>query len=393
MAKLDVVIIGAGPYGLSAATHLKSTGMDVRVFGKAMEFWDTKMPVGMLLRSPRAASTISDPADSHRIEVYEKKENIAPVWPMARTTFVEYGKWVQRELVADLDTREVVSVEPIDGGFRTTLQDGTSVDSKRVVVAAGIGPFQRIPQLLKNFPIEQVSHCYSGTDIRAFSGKKVTVVGAGQSALECAALLHENGADVDVLVRIPALRWIGKHPWLHKMGPISSMLYSPHDIGPAGISKMVASPNFMTYFPLGLRDKIRKRAVRAAGAPWLRNRLKDVRFNIGRHMTEAKSVGSQVEIKLDNGTILRADHVLLGTGYDVDISRFSFLTPQVLKGIRTFDGYPILRSGLETSLPGLHFSGAAAARSFGPLLYFVCGTDFASHELTSSIVKNRRRNP
>jgi FAD-dependent urate hydroxylase len=141
-----------------------------------------------------------------------------------------------------------------------------------------------------------------------------------------------------------------------------------------------------------LRDKIRKRAVRAAGAPWLKDRLKDVRISIGRHLTEAKSVGSQVELKLDDGSSRRVDHVLLGTGYDVDIARFSFLPAQLLKDVRTFDGYPILESGLQTSLPGLHFVGAAAARSFGPLLYFVCGTDFASHELTSLIVKNRGRN-
>lgn len=389
MAKLDVVIIGAGPYGLSAAAHLKSAGMDVRVFGKSMDFWATKMPVGMLLRSPRIASTISDPANSGRIEVYERKEGLPPTWPVPLTNFVEYGKWFQRELVSDLDTREVASVEPINGGFRTLLRDGTSVDSIRVVVAAGIGPFQRIPPVLQNFSVEQVSHCYSGTDIRAFSGKKVVVVGAGQSALESAALLHENGADVEVLIRNPIIRWIGQHPWLHKMGPISSMMYSSHDIGPAGISRMVAAPNFMKHVPLGWRDKIRKRAVRAAGAPWLRNRLENVRMNIGRRMTEARSAGSQVELKLDDGSSIRADHVLLGTGYDVDISRFSFLSPQLLKDVRTFNGYPILDAGLHSSVPGLHFSGAAAARSFGPLLYFVCGTDFASRELTSSIAKSR----
>jgi len=392
MTKLDVVIIGAGPYGLSAATHLKSAGMDVRVFGKSMDFWATKMPFGMVLRSPRIASTISDSSNSHRLEFYENKVGLPLVWPVPLTSFVQYGQWFQRELVPDLDTREVASVERFNGGFRTILQDGTSVDSNRVVVAAGIGPFQRVPQLLQNFSVEQVSHCYSGTEIRSFSGKKVAVIGAGQSALESAALLHENGADVEVLVRNPVLRWIGQHPWLHKMGPISSMLYSTHDIGPAGISKMVASPGFMTYFPLGLRDKIRKRAVRAAGAPWLKDRLKDVKISIGRHMTEAKSVGSQVELKLDDGSSRRVDHVLLGTGYDVDISRFSFLPAQLLKDVRTYDGYPILESGLQTSLPGLHFVGAAAARSFGPLLYFVCGTDFASRELTSSIMKNRGRN-
>ena len=172
MTNVDVVIIGAGPCGLSAATHLKSTGMDVRVFGKPMDFWATKMPAGMLLRSPRIASTISDPSDSHRLEVFENKLSAPRVGRSSLATFVEYGKWFQRELISDLDTRDVVSVERFNGGFRTVLQDGSSVDSNRVVVASGIGPFQRVPQLLQNFSLQQVSHCYSGTDIQSFPGKK-----------------------------------------------------------------------------------------------------------------------------------------------------------------------------------------------------------------------------
>jgi len=385
----DVVIVGAGPYGLSAASHLKSKGLEVRVFGKPMDFWATKMPEGMLLRSPRVASNISDPTHDFQLPSYETASGISPKAPLPLSTFVDYGRWFQRQLIPELDQSQVEIVERSNSGFRTVLANGTSVRSPRVVVAAGIGPFQRIPEQFNSLPQELVSHCYSGIDVKRFSGKKVVVIGAGQSALECAALLHENGAEVEIIARYGGLRWIGKHPRLHNLGPISTLLYSSHDVGPAGISRMVAAPNLMRWVPLGLRDKIRKRAVRPAGSPWLRPRLANVTIRIGRHVSEAKLAGSRVVMKLDDGSSTTADFVLLGTGYSVDISKFEFLSGDLLKGVKTYEGYPILQPGFRSTLPGLHFVGAAAARTFGPLLYFVAGTEFASRSLASAIIKER----
>ena len=74
----DVTIIGAGPYGLSAAAYLKAKGLGVRVFGESMEFWANKMPQGMLLRSPREASTIADPQSAFTLEEYESASRTSP---------------------------------------------------------------------------------------------------------------------------------------------------------------------------------------------------------------------------------------------------------------------------------------------------------------------------
>jgi hypothetical protein len=215
------------------------------------------------------------------------------------------------------------------------------------------------------------------------------VIGAGQSALESAALLHEAGADVEVIAAIPELRWIGMHPRLHHLGPISKMLYSKHDIGPLGISRLVAAPKLVSRIPLGLRDKLRKRAVRPAGSKWLPERLARVKLSTGRRVQSANSVGQDVQLRLDDGSERRVDHVLMGTGYDVEINRYQFLIPELLTNIRLLGGYPDLTSGFRCSVPGLHFIGATAARSFGPLLYFVTGTEFASKELTSYINRHR----
>jgi thioredoxin reductase len=384
----DVAIVGAGPYGLSAAAHLKAKGQTVAIFGEPMEFWANNTPAGMLLRSPRAASTISDPQSGFTLEDYEVASGTKPVKRVARDTFVEYGKWFQAQLCSELDRRNVAQVQREGSIFKLTLSDGAVVTSRRVVVAAGIGPFKKGPESFSGLQPAQVSHCYDGGNLSGL-GKRVAVIGAGQSALESAALLSEAGAGVEVIARIPTLRWIGMHPRLHNLGPISQALYSKHDVGPIGISRLVAYPKLLFHFPLGVRDRIRTRAIRPAGAPWLIPRISGIKMTTGRVVRSAKEISGEVQLTLDDGSERRVDHVLLATGYRVNISGYKFLSPELLKNVRQLDGYPDLGAGFCTSVPGLHFIGATAARNFGPLLYFVTGTEFASNELASYVSRNR----
>jgi FAD-dependent urate hydroxylase len=280
-------------------------------------------------------------------------------------------------------------VHPDRDSFRLVLDNGETVMSRRVVVAAGVGSFARKPKQFQHLSSEQVSHCYEGKPVHELARKRVVVIGAGQSALESAAILHEAGADVEVIAQLESLRWIGQHKWLHQLGPISKVMYSKHDIGPFGISRLVATPNIVARLPLSLRDKLRKRAVRAAGSAWLPDRLREVKISTSTTVTRAESVGDEVELALSDGTRRRVDHVLLGTGYRVDISRYAFLPKELLASIRQIDGYPIVDAGFCSSIHGLHFIGATAARSFGPLLQFVTGTEFTSKQLTSHIVRRQ----
>jgi lysine/ornithine N-monooxygenase len=389
-AQCDVAVIGAGPYGLSAGVHLKAKGITACVFGEPMEFWAHKMPEGMLLRSPRVASSLSDPDRAFTLEAYEAASKKEPCAPLPLDTFVEYGKWFRHQLGSDLDQRTVQRVERDQPGFRLTLQDGTQIRSTSVVIATGIGPFRKKPAVFQNLSSQQAIHCYEGREVRRFEGKRVAVIGAGQSALESAALLHEANAQVEVIARRSEFRWIGQHGWLHHMGPLTSMLYSSHDVGPLGISRLVAYPKLVSHIPLGIRDKIRTRAVRSAGSRWLPARLANVKMTRGRSVVETKTTGDEVTLRLDDGSERRVDHVLLGTGYQVNISRYDFLPSDLSRDIEQFDGYPKLGSGFHCSVPGLHFIGATAARSFGPLLYFVAGTEFASRELASHLSRSRR---
>jgi FAD-dependent urate hydroxylase len=385
-----VAVVGAGPYGLSSAAYLRAVGVEARVFGEPMAFWASKMPEGMLLRSPRVASSLSDPDRAFTLEAYEAASKKQPCAPVPLDTFVEYGRWFRQQLGSNSDQRTVLRVDRDKPGFRLTLQDGEETRVKHVIIAAGIGPFRKKPEVFQNLSPQQAIHCYEGRDVRKFAGKRVAVIGAGQSALESAALLHEAKAQVEVIARQSHLRWIGQHSWLHHMGPISSMLYSSHDVGPLGISRLVAYPKLVSYVPLKLRDRIRTRAVRPAGSRWLPERLAAVKITTGSTVSQATASGDEVALKLDDGSERRVDHVYLGTGYRVDISKYDFLSEELKRDVDQFDGYPRLGSGFRSSVPGLHFIGATAARSFGPLLYFVAGTEFASRELISHLSRSVR---
>jgi len=386
----DVAIIGAGPYGLSAAAHLRSIkGLDVHVFGEPMSFWERHMPLGMILRSNWTATQIANPDDELTLEVFRTVSGNHLSHPVPLDRFIQYGQWYQRQAVPDLDKRQILKLEINANRFHLISEDGQGVYARRVVIAAGIGCFAWRPAEFRAIPSSLASHTSEHRDLQQFAGKQVLVVGGGQSALESAALLHENGAEVEVLTRSHRIHWLQgrlSKTLHHRSGSfVRKLLYAPTDVGPAGLSQLMARPNLLNYLPRQLRDKLWKRSVRPAGAGWLVHRLKEVPIRLGLSIASAAVQGDRVKVRLDDGTERAAHHVLLGTGYRVDISKYRFLSPKLRESISCHNGYPQLRDGLETSVEGLHILGAPAAWSFGPLMQFVSGTHYASHALTRSI--------
>ncbi len=378
---LDVAILGAGPYGLAAGARLRQIkGLNVQVFGEPMEFWAAHMPEGMLLRSPWAASHIGcDP--NRTFDAFSKATGQRVPVPIPIDQFVAYGRWIQGEAIPDLDRRRIERIDKDREGFRITLQDGQQVHAGRVVIAGGIGPFaKRVPQL-QGLPQELVSHASDRRDIQRFAGKRVLVIGAGQSALEGAALIHEAGGEVEIMVRAPQVHWLGWRQKIGKLGPIAKLLYSPYDIGPAGVSRIVAVPDMVKFFPRPTQEWFRTRALRSAGARWLVDRCKNIPIRTGRSIDSATTKGGKVCVRLNDGSTREVDHVYMGTGYRVDVSRYPFLPAELSKNVAQVNGFPKVGFGFESSVPGLHFLGAPSAWKFGPVMYFVCGTDFAANRL------------
>jgi FAD-dependent urate hydroxylase len=384
MKDCQVAVIGAGPYGLSAAAYLSAAGIEARIFGEPMSFWSEHMPVGMFLRSNWGASHIADPKRTMSLDKFRNEScGGVPSWgkPVPLERFVEYGRWYQKNLVPHVEQRVVAKINLSGNGFEVGLDDGETFRARRVVLAVGIGNFASKPSVFDGVDRQLASHSTEQKDLAGFKGKRVAVIGGGQSALESAALLHEAGANVEVIARQQSLNWVGVHSWLHHLGPLTKLLYSSRDVGPAVLSRIVSSPRTLRLFPREFQERASYRSIRPAGSSWLRPRLTEVPIKLNTQVMSAKPQNSHLELELSDGTHKGVDHALLATGFRVDISRYPFLSDDIKKKLKSVNGYPVLTRGLESNVPGLHFMGKPASWSYGPLLCFVSGTEFAAKEL------------
>ena len=383
---LEVAVIGAGPHGLSAATHLRRAGVEAHVFGSPMGFWK-RMPDGMLLRSNMSATNMIEPEGPLSLASYAAATGAQLEQPVPLSEFIAYGSWVQRTAVADLDERMVTGLERAAGGFKLDLDDGACVSARRVVIACGISPFERVPAGFDQLPRERVSHTAHHRDLSTFAGQRVAVVGGGQSALECAALMRERGAaHVEVLARSAAIVWLRDGSVKKKLGPLGPVAYAPTDVGPLWYSRLVAAPDVLfRHLPRETQGRIAHRCIRPACSHFVRVRLGEVSLSTGVQVTGAQAQGESLRLALSDGSSREVDHLMFGTGYKVDVARYPFLGEPLLAGLRRVDGSPVLGRGLESSVPGLHIVGAPAAWSFGPLLRFVSGSWYAGRALAREI--------
>jgi FAD-dependent urate hydroxylase len=394
----DVVVIGAGPYGLSAAAHLKHAGVDAYVIGQSMAFWKKNMPGGMLLRSRNEASNIAAPQKHLSIAAYEKTIGRRIPDPLPIEDFIAYGEWFQKQVVPNLDTRHVEKVSHHENVFELTMDDGERVPAKSVVLALGIGLFSQRPEQFASIPRELAPHSSELSDFSQFKGKRVAVIGRGQSALESAALLHETGAEVEILTRDPALifrpfAW-RKHIFRTlTSGPLLGLSYRiipPTDLGDVRTARKMANPDLFRRQTPEVQEQLLRACARPIGAYWLEPRLKRVEVKTSVSVTRAAIDGTALQLELSNGTKDRVDFVVLATGYKIDVSRYNILDSSLKRQIQIRpDGYPVLDTNLQTSVNGLYMAGVIGEKALGPTLRFVTGTSNAGPRLAAGIAGRR----
>ncbi|MEU3689399.1 FAD-dependent oxidoreductase [Streptomyces narbonensis] len=396
--RLPVVVVGAGPYGLATAAWLRADETTTRVFGEPMETWRTHMPDGMFLKSVPAASSISAPEDGHRFADFRAERGLPPVgdtYPVPVEEFVAYGHWFQERLVPDVERTAVREVRRADDGFAVTLASGEEVAARAVVVATGLVAYAHRPAGLAPLAAAGLaSHTCDHQDLAVFAGRRVAVVGAGQSALESAALLHEAGAQPVVIARTRALLFGDPPPTDRPAArPWPDRLLKPGSaLGPGwSLFAVGRGPAAYRRLPRAARAYLLRTVLGPSGAWWLRDRV-DGRFPVlcARRLVAAREEGGAVRLALAGPAgrrdVLHTDHVLAATGYQVDVERIPVLDPELRTSVRTWPGgAPVLSAGCESSVPGLYFTGLAAAPAFGPLLRFVHGTTFAAPRVAASV--------
>ncbi|MGW2717844.1 FAD-dependent oxidoreductase [Streptomyces sp. NPDC001492] len=391
-----VAVIGAGPFGLSTAAHLRARGLPVRVFGEPMVSWRDHMPAGMVLKSTPAASSLDAPQQGHTLADYcdaagirrlVTDEDIIPV-----ETFISYGEWFQQKLVPELERVRVVSVDRHKGGgFELKLDSGELFTARAVVVATGLSGLAYLPPELATAaadgptPTGPVSHSSQQHDLTRYAGKELIVIGAGQSALETAALAAEAGAQVRVVSRGRGRVAFGAPPWKQpKLRPESpfgrawslwALSYYPHPY---------------RYLPAETRHYLVRRVLGPLGAWWLRDRFEGkVQVSEVDRIVRADAADgcSKLTVRTHAGRIqdMSADHVIAATGYRVDIAAMDFLGHELRTRLAVSRGTPKLGAGYVSSVPGLYFTGLPAAASYGPVMRFVCGTEFASPRLAKHL--------
>jgi cation diffusion facilitator CzcD-associated flavoprotein CzcO len=388
-AHYDAVVVGAGPYGLSTAAHLLGRGLRVAVFGKTAELWREHMPKGMFLRSHWWATNLSDPRGQYGFERFLRESRYGKCYPMPRDAFIDYARWFQERAAPNTDETYVASIERHEDHFLLTLADGRKVKTAAVVMATGLYYYADRPEPYSRLPTGLVSHSCDHHELGRFKGKQIVVIGGGQSAIEFTALLHEAGAAVHVVSRRPILWLLADRT--NERAILERILAPKANIAPGWINWTL---DHLPYLFYRLPTKIKERALRvyyaATAADWLRKRvIGKATLHDGRTVVELKVVDGKVDLTLSNGEQVRADHLILATGYKVDLEKLTMIHPALRAEIKTERATPILSPWFESSVPGLYFVGLTSLSAFGPLFRFVAGCTATAERVASSVARRR----
>ncbi|PSL02846.1 putative flavoprotein involved in K+ transport [Haloactinopolyspora alba] len=321
--KTPVVIIGGGQSGLAAAAAGRRHGTDVVV----LEVGDR--PVGtwpayydsLTLLSPARYSALPGlefPGDPdhhpHRDDVVAYLERYASTLGVPIRTGVE-----------------VEAVEHADSGFLVRTADGQSLPASGVVSAAGSRPV--LPELAGQDTFRgELTHIADYRNVKPYVGRRVVVVGSGESAVQIA---HELGdvADVTLTSRRP-VRFLARH----QRGQ--------------DVHHWSVTSGFDRLPPEWLAQVVPGRLVNDAG---------EYERALGDGRLERRAMFSALDgdaVVWADGTREHVDAVLLATGYAPRVDH--------LAGLGALDehGLPLHSGGLSTTTPGLGYLGLEFQRSF-----------------------------
>jgi cation diffusion facilitator CzcD-associated flavoprotein CzcO len=383
----DIAIIGAGPYGLSISAHLRAKGIPHTIYGEPMSSWRRYMPTAMLLRSEPHASNLWDPDRRYTFERFCKEKGIAYVAsgrPLPIVQFLDYAEWFQKHAAADVQDQKLTHLSRQGEQFHLSFENGDQVLAKNVILATGHRYFCNIPSALTALPHSLSSHSSDHQDLTPFIGKDVAVIGAGQSSLETAALLHEQGTNVSIIASSDHVSWNADNDGERTL---FQKLTNPEAGLGFGWRSVAASefPYVFSMLPRSLRFYLVGRTWGPSGAWWLKNRVAGKMPVLTSHqIIRADAHGDKVRLFLNaDGTSreMEFDHVIAATGFKADISRLSFLEPSLKASIAAYEGAPQLDRFGESSVPGLFFVGLMAAPTFGPVMRFMFGAKHAAADV------------
>jgi thioredoxin reductase len=390
----DITIVGAGPYGLSIAAHLRKRGANFRIIGSTMQSWLGNMPKGMLLKSEGLISSLVAPHRNHSLRQFCTERGIPYQdvgLPVTVETFAAYGVSFQQQFVPEVQDVQLVGLRPCSGGFSLSTADGESFTSCKVVLATGLDTYRHIPEPLAPLSPELLTHSADHHDLGQFRGRDVLVVGGGASAIDIAVLLHEAQTKVQLIARKPVLNF------LPKAMPASSLLQRLRT-PVSGIGQdwkgLLCSDAPWLYRYLFDRFRLRtaKKFLGPSGGWFMQSRLAAVPQLLGFQLIRAEAREGRARLLLagpdGQQRHVSADHVIAATGYDADVRRLAYLSAGIIERLQLIGLTPRLSAHFESSVPGLYFVGAISATSFGPSMRFIAGSDFTSQRIVKHLMRS-----
>ncbi len=357
-----------------------------------MLFWSQLAGAGgeRYLKSYCFGTNISAPTEGFSFADYSRPRGLETFEPCSIENFSAYGHWFQQRNVPWVEPVDVTLVTRQTNGFSVTLANEERFTASHVVVAIGLAGFDHMPRVLTALSPDLVTHTSRIGSFAAYKGRNIAIVGAGQSALEAAALLHEAGARPKLLVREKKIVWhhrisIKRNIWRRLRSPISGL-----GSGPTAWA-LTHLPGAMHRMPVALRTRFVRDHLPAEGAWWLRGRVENrVPVHLGTTVVGASETAGRVSLRLhekstENEHSLVVDHVIAGTGYVIDVERLGFLQRELRGAIVRQERAPALNAGFETSVRGLHFIGPASSMSFGALFRFVVGTHYSAGAVSAGL--------
>ena len=341
------------------------------------------------LSAPQAGSSLADYCDANGLAYHDTH------LPVPLSVFTDYALDFQRRFVPSIELSHIQSIEGVADGYRLCTDDGETLTARQVAVAVGIGHFPLIPEPFACLPADLVSHSSAHHDLEKFGGCDVTVIGGGASAVGLAVLLCEAGATVRLVAREPRLKFSNPPPstpptlWRRLRRPRSG-------IGPGWKSRvMTDAPQLFRRLPDAVRVDVVSRYLGPSSAWHLRDKCLDrVELNLGATVVEARPCRNRIRLRLDGGDgsegWIVTDHVIAATGYRPDLRRLPFLAEPLTARLRQVASTPRLSPDFESSAPGLYFLGPIAANSFGPVMRFAYGADYAAMRLSARLARPRR---
>jgi len=364
--KVDLLIIGAGPFGLSMAAYAQHLGIDHAIVGQPMEFWRKHMPRDMYLRS--TVDWHFDPLGVYTLEKFLETQNLKPadVDPLSLSFYLSYAQWFQDRSqieVLPLVIQRLDSINADEYRFQATTDDGQTIKANHVVIAPGFKYFKHLPaELVTRLPPDRFSHTCDLIDFSGLENKRCLIIGGRQSAFEWAALLHE--------ARAAAVHISHRH---------ESPAFKAADWSwvPELVDGMVENPNWFRHLSEQEKDDVSRRLWaegRLKVEPWLEARITNDVVKLWP-LTEVSGCqarpSGEIEVELSNGETLLVDHIVMATGYKVRIDRVPFLAEgNIIEKLSVQNGFPVLDDHFQTNLPGLFITSMPAAQDFGPFFAF-----------------------